>query len=52
MRKRNAFLFMMGDSRLCSYTNGNDCVDGKRRDNDRSKSHRAVTGGDEIQKRV
>lgn len=33
MRKRDAFLFMMGDSRLCLYADGNDLVEGMKRDN-------------------
>lgn len=33
MRKRDAFLFMMGDSRLCLYADGNDLLEGGREDN-------------------
>lgn len=52
MRKRNAFLFMMGDSRLCSHADGNDHVERKRGDKYKSKTHRAVTRVDEVQRRT
>lgn len=52
MRKRDAFLFMLGESRLCSYADGNDVAEGERGDNCKSKSYRAAIGRDAIQRSV
>lgn len=38
MREKDAFLLMMGDSRLCSSAEGNVFVEGKRGHNHGSKS--------------
>ena len=43
---------MMGESRLCSYADGNDVAEGKRGDNHKSKSYWAAIGRDEIQRSV